>query len=70
LIEQDHDLVLFDTGIGTCINEEMRPLNSPLTGHFSQTGEVETLQTAQEIQVMGGNKSLGISKIFVKVFTN
>jgi len=26
---------------------------SPLAGHFSQTGEVKTLQTAQEIQVMG-----------------
>ena len=26
LIERDHDLVLFDTGIGTRINEEMRPL--------------------------------------------
>jgi len=25
LIERDHDLVLFDTGIGTRINEEMRP---------------------------------------------
>ncbi|MGD0211542.1 MAG: hypothetical protein ABSC14_11245, partial [Desulfomonilia bacterium] len=25
LIERNHDLVLFDTGIGTRINEEMRP---------------------------------------------
>ena len=26
---------------------------SPLSGHFSQTGEVKTLQTAREIQAMG-----------------
>jgi len=29
---------------------------SPLAGHFSQTGEVKTLQTAHEIQAMGGKE--------------